>query len=300
MTQAEPPTSTDFVISRVFDAPRDLVWKCFTEPERMKHWWGPKGFTVIASKMDLRPGGTYHYGMKAPDGAPCGASSSIARSCRRSGWCSSIRSRTRAGGTHASPDGPDLAAGNALDLHLRGAAGRQDQVHVRWSPHNATDGRAQDLRCRPRQHAPGLGRNHGAARRLSRHGQGLSRLVRDHHVDHAAGRPDRPHQSRARRAARTGVADLDRARAHGGVVGTKGLHQPGLRDGRAGGRRVAARHARPDGGEYPLTGVYREIVARADRIDGRCVGTSGLLARPDRCRTATEPRAARTTICRGP
>ena len=61
--------SSDFVISRVFDAPRDLVWKAFTEPERMQEWWGPKGFKVIASKMDLRPGGTYHYGMKAPDGS---------------------------------------------------------------------------------------------------------------------------------------------------------------------------------------------------------------------------------------
>jgi uncharacterized protein YndB with AHSA1/START domain len=58
----------DFVLTRVFDAPRDLVWKCFTEPERMRQWWGPKGFTVIAAKMDLRPGGSYHYGMKSPDG----------------------------------------------------------------------------------------------------------------------------------------------------------------------------------------------------------------------------------------
>jgi uncharacterized protein YndB with AHSA1/START domain len=58
----------EFVITRRFDAPRDLVFAAFTEPERMKQWWGPKGFTVIASKMDLRPGGTYHYGMRAPDG----------------------------------------------------------------------------------------------------------------------------------------------------------------------------------------------------------------------------------------
>jgi uncharacterized protein YndB with AHSA1/START domain len=62
--------SSEFVISRVFDAPRDLVWKCLTEPERMKRWWGPKGFKVIASKMDLRVGGTYHYGLQAPDGSP--------------------------------------------------------------------------------------------------------------------------------------------------------------------------------------------------------------------------------------
>jgi uncharacterized protein YndB with AHSA1/START domain len=61
--------SNEFGISRLYDAPRDLVWRCFTDPERMKQWWGPKGFTVIASKKDLRVGGTYHYGMKAPDGA---------------------------------------------------------------------------------------------------------------------------------------------------------------------------------------------------------------------------------------
>ncbi len=58
----------EFVISRVFDAPRDLVWKVFTDPEHMKQWWGPKGFKVFASKMDLRVGGSYHYGMQSPDG----------------------------------------------------------------------------------------------------------------------------------------------------------------------------------------------------------------------------------------
>jgi uncharacterized protein YndB with AHSA1/START domain len=61
--------SPDFVISRVLDAPRDIVWKAFTEPERLQRWWGPKGFTVIASRMDLRVGGTYHYGLQAPNGA---------------------------------------------------------------------------------------------------------------------------------------------------------------------------------------------------------------------------------------
>jgi uncharacterized protein YndB with AHSA1/START domain len=68
MTVNTSTPSNDFVISRVFEAPRDLLWQCFTDPERMKLWWGPKGFTVIASTMDLRVGGTYHYGMKAPDG----------------------------------------------------------------------------------------------------------------------------------------------------------------------------------------------------------------------------------------
>ncbi|MFL5006133.1 MAG: SRPBCC domain-containing protein, partial [Microvirga sp.] len=70
MDQASSPATAEFVITRAFDAPRELAWKAFTDPERMRQWWGPKGFSVIASKMDLRPGGTYHYGMRAPDGTP--------------------------------------------------------------------------------------------------------------------------------------------------------------------------------------------------------------------------------------
>lgn len=65
----ERTTGKPFVISRVFDAPRELVFKALTDPEHMKNWWGPKGFKVIASSMDLRPGGTYHYGLQAPDGS---------------------------------------------------------------------------------------------------------------------------------------------------------------------------------------------------------------------------------------
>ena len=60
--------SADFVISRVFDAPRDLVWQCFTDPERMKEWWRPKGCTVVASNMDFRVGGTYLGAMRDPGG----------------------------------------------------------------------------------------------------------------------------------------------------------------------------------------------------------------------------------------
>ncbi len=59
---------TDFVITRLFDAPRDLVWKCFTEPERMKTWFGPRGSTMVASTMDLRVGGTYHGAMRDESG----------------------------------------------------------------------------------------------------------------------------------------------------------------------------------------------------------------------------------------
>jgi uncharacterized protein YndB with AHSA1/START domain len=63
----EKPASREFVISRVFDAPRELVFKTWTEQKHME-WWGPKGVTIHHAKMDLHPGGLFHYCMKTPDG----------------------------------------------------------------------------------------------------------------------------------------------------------------------------------------------------------------------------------------
>ena len=65
---SEQLTKMQFSISRTFDAPRDLVWKAVTESERLTHWWGPKGFTMLKCKVDLRPGGEFLYAMRSPDG----------------------------------------------------------------------------------------------------------------------------------------------------------------------------------------------------------------------------------------
>ncbi len=52
---------------RIFDAPRDLVWKVWTEPEHIAKWWGPKGFTTTTYSMDVRPGGVWRFVMHGPD-----------------------------------------------------------------------------------------------------------------------------------------------------------------------------------------------------------------------------------------
>jgi len=65
---AGSPAGREFIITRVFDAPRELVWKACTEAERLARWWGPKGFTMGVCKLDLRPGGVFHYSMRTPDG----------------------------------------------------------------------------------------------------------------------------------------------------------------------------------------------------------------------------------------
>jgi len=58
----------DLIIIRLFDAPRELVWKAWTEPEGVMRWWGPKGFTSPVSKINLRVGGEYLNCMHSPDG----------------------------------------------------------------------------------------------------------------------------------------------------------------------------------------------------------------------------------------
>jgi uncharacterized protein YndB with AHSA1/START domain len=58
----------EFVFTRTFDAPRELVFKAWTESEHLRHWWGPKGFTFGVARLDLRPGGIFHYSMRSPDG----------------------------------------------------------------------------------------------------------------------------------------------------------------------------------------------------------------------------------------
>ena len=65
---AKLPIGEDLLITRVFDAPRDAVWKAWTDPKRFMRWWGPKGYTAPACKMDLRVGGKYLFCMRSPEG----------------------------------------------------------------------------------------------------------------------------------------------------------------------------------------------------------------------------------------
>ena len=58
----------EVIATRIFDAPRALVWRAFTDPDHLKHWWGPNGFTCTFHEFDLRPGGAWHFIMHGPDG----------------------------------------------------------------------------------------------------------------------------------------------------------------------------------------------------------------------------------------
>ena len=58
----------ELVITRIFDASRELVWKAWTEPEHLMRWWGPKNFTSPVCKIDFRVGGVYLFCMRSPEG----------------------------------------------------------------------------------------------------------------------------------------------------------------------------------------------------------------------------------------
>lgn len=63
-----PTDEPVILIDRVFQAPRQLVFKCFTDPVHIVHFWGPQGSTTPVCKIDLRVGGRWHYVMAFPSG----------------------------------------------------------------------------------------------------------------------------------------------------------------------------------------------------------------------------------------
>ena len=70
MTTRQPTKDprTDVTLTRIFDAPRDMVWKAWTDPTLLARWWGPKGFTNPVCEADVRVGGKILIHMQAPDG----------------------------------------------------------------------------------------------------------------------------------------------------------------------------------------------------------------------------------------
>lgn len=58
----------EIVVTRVLNAPRELVWRAMTDPKHVVHWWGPNGFTTTIEKMDFRVGGVWKHMMHGPDG----------------------------------------------------------------------------------------------------------------------------------------------------------------------------------------------------------------------------------------
>jgi len=67
-SHSSPTADREIVLSRLYDAPRDLVFEAWTTPEHVAQWFGPNGFTNTIHEMDVRPGGAWRFIMHGPDG----------------------------------------------------------------------------------------------------------------------------------------------------------------------------------------------------------------------------------------
>jgi uncharacterized protein YndB with AHSA1/START domain len=123
----------------VLEVPRDLAWKCFTDPERMRHWWGPKGFKVIASKMDLRPGGTYHYGLETPNGQAMWGKFVYREIVPLEKLVFIGSFSDEKGGITRHPGHESWPLEMVSTFMFEDVAGGKTKFTVRWVPHNATD-----------------------------------------------------------------------------------------------------------------------------------------------------------------
>ena len=66
------PTDREIVLTRVFDAPRRLVFDAFSKPELLKRWFGPRGWSLVVCEVDLRVGGGFRFVLRGPDGRQMG------------------------------------------------------------------------------------------------------------------------------------------------------------------------------------------------------------------------------------
>jgi uncharacterized protein YndB with AHSA1/START domain len=131
-------SASEFIITRVFDAPRDLVWKLWTEEQHLKHWWGPKGFTIMSVKVDLRPGGVMHYGMRAPDGTETWGRFVYREIVAPERLVFIVSFSDPAGGVTRHPWSPDWPLQTLSTVTFEDQGGRT-AVAVKWVAYEATE-----------------------------------------------------------------------------------------------------------------------------------------------------------------
>jgi uncharacterized protein YndB with AHSA1/START domain len=131
--QCEP-----FVISREFDAPRELVWRAWTEREHVARWLGPKGFKIEIHQFELRPGGMNHYRMISPDGHEMWGRAVYREIVppTRLVWINSFSDKD--GGITTHPMSPTWPR-EMLTTVTFAERGGKTAVTVRWVPFDATE-----------------------------------------------------------------------------------------------------------------------------------------------------------------
>jgi len=130
--------SRDFVLTRTFDAPRDLVWAAWTERDHLMRWFGPKGFTTSAATLDIRPGGIFHYCMRSPDGHEMWGKWTFREIVKPERLVVIVSFSDAKGGVTRHP----MSATWPLETISTTTFTERDgktMLTLRWAPHNATE-----------------------------------------------------------------------------------------------------------------------------------------------------------------
>lgn len=129
--------SEEFFISRTFNAPRDLVWRAHTDCKHLKHWWGPKGFKVTQCKIDLRPGGVFHYCLKPPNGEPMWGKFVFREVVPQERLVYIVSFSDEKGGETRHPMSPSWPSKVLSTVTFKEKSDRTT-IEVRWSPYEPT------------------------------------------------------------------------------------------------------------------------------------------------------------------
>jgi len=128
----------EFVITRVFDAPRERAWQAWTEAGRLKQWFSPRGFTVASCRLDLRVGGLFHYCLRTPDGQDMWGRWVIREIVKPEKLVFVVSFSDQSGGVTVHPMSPSWPREMLSTVEFR-AQGERTEVTVRWIPINATE-----------------------------------------------------------------------------------------------------------------------------------------------------------------
>jgi uncharacterized protein YndB with AHSA1/START domain len=127
-----------FKMSRLMDAPIEKVWDAWTAPETLGKWFSPKGVKGFLAKMDMRPGGFYHYGLENPDGSRYYGRWIIV-DVQQNAKLEFIMSFSDENmGITRHPFAPTWPSEIHSTILFR-AVGEKTDVEVQWKPHNSTE-----------------------------------------------------------------------------------------------------------------------------------------------------------------
>jgi uncharacterized protein YndB with AHSA1/START domain len=127
-----------FNITRTFAAPRELVFRAWTQPEHLAQWFGPVGFRMLRTEMDLRPGGAFLYGMQAPDGREMWGRW-VFREIDPPEYLEFVQSFSDArGGVTRHPLAPEWPLEVLSMMRLTEAPGGRTTLSLTGTPHNAS------------------------------------------------------------------------------------------------------------------------------------------------------------------